>query len=61
MDETLIGYAKCSTDDQDLTDQRYALVALDVAPDRIELGAKVSDAGPQPDAPGRRAPGWAQL
>ena len=32
---TRIGYARCSTDQQDLTAQRLALVALGVAPDRI--------------------------
>jgi hypothetical protein len=33
MDETLIGYARCSTDEQDLTAQRQALHALGVPPD----------------------------
>ena len=31
----LIGYARCSTDRQDLTAQRQALVDLGVAPERI--------------------------
>ena len=31
----LIGYARCSTDAQDLTAQREALTALGVQPDRI--------------------------
>ncbi len=32
-----IGYARCSTDTQDLTAQRTALTALGVKPDRIYL------------------------
>ena len=35
MTVTLIGYARCSTDQQDLTVQRQALRDLGVAPDRI--------------------------
>ena len=35
MTNTLIGYARCSTDNQDLAAQRSALVDLGVAPDRI--------------------------
>jgi DNA invertase Pin-like site-specific DNA recombinase len=35
MAPTLIGYARCSTDKQDLTAQRQALLALGVAEDRI--------------------------
>ena len=35
MPKTLIGYARCSTDKQDLTAQREALVELGVASDRI--------------------------
>jgi DNA invertase Pin-like site-specific DNA recombinase len=35
MSHTLIGYARCSTDKQDLTAQRQALLALGVAEDRI--------------------------
>jgi DNA invertase Pin-like site-specific DNA recombinase len=37
MDGTLIGYARCSIDEQDLTAQRNALAALGVADDRIYL------------------------
>lgn len=35
MNTTLIGYARCSTDSQDLTAQKQALENLGVAPDRI--------------------------
>jgi DNA invertase Pin-like site-specific DNA recombinase len=35
MTKTLIGYARCSTDKQDLAAQRAALVKLGVAPNRI--------------------------
>jgi DNA invertase Pin-like site-specific DNA recombinase len=34
---TRVGYARCSTDEQDLTAQRKALLALGVAPDRLYL------------------------
>jgi len=37
MTETLIGYARCSTDAQDLTAQRDRLRELGVAEDRIYL------------------------
>ena len=35
MTATLIGYARCSTDRQDLAAQRQALLELGIAPDRI--------------------------
>jgi DNA invertase Pin-like site-specific DNA recombinase len=35
MTKTLIGYARCSTDKQDLAVQRAALIELGVAPNRI--------------------------
>jgi DNA invertase Pin-like site-specific DNA recombinase len=35
MTKTLIGYARCSTDKQDLAAQRAALIELGVAPNRI--------------------------
>lgn len=37
MAGTLIGYARCSIDEQDLTAQRSALEALGVKPDRLYL------------------------
>jgi DNA invertase Pin-like site-specific DNA recombinase len=37
MSETLIGYARCSTDEQDLTAQRQRLAELGVADERIYL------------------------
>lgn len=37
MNETRIGYARCSTDKQDLTAQRVMLEELRVAPDRIYM------------------------
>ena len=37
MPETLIGYARCSTDEQDLTAQQERLVELGVSPERIYL------------------------
>ena len=37
MTETLIGYARCSTDRQDLRAQREELAGLGVAPERIYM------------------------
>ncbi|WP_007024774.1 recombinase family protein [Saccharomonospora iraqiensis] len=37
MSATIIGYARCSTDEQDLTAQRQSLAELGVADDRIYL------------------------
>jgi DNA invertase Pin-like site-specific DNA recombinase len=37
MAHTLVGYARCSTDKQDLTAQRQALLVLGVAEDRIYM------------------------
>ena len=50
MDETLIGYARCSTDEQDLTAQRQALHALGVAPDRVYIDHGIS--GTKRERPG---------
>ena len=47
-----IGYARVSTDDQDLTAQRDALAALDVAPDRIYVDHGLT--GTNRDRPGLR-------
>lgn len=45
MTNTLIGYARCSTDKQDLTAQRQALIELGVPEDRIytDLGSTSRD------------------
>jgi hypothetical protein len=37
MGELMVGYCRCSTDAQDLTAQREALLRLGVAPERIYL------------------------
>ena len=37
MTTTLIGYARCSTDEQDLTAQQRRLNELGVSPERIYL------------------------
>jgi DNA invertase Pin-like site-specific DNA recombinase len=50
MDETLIGYARCSTDEQDLTAQRQALPALGVPPDRVDIDHGIS--GTKRERPG---------
>ena len=42
MTATLIGYARCSTDRQDLTAQRQALADLGVEPDRIYMDRGLS-------------------
>ena len=42
MSEFLIGYARCSTNRQDLTAQRQALAELGVAPDRIYVDKGLS-------------------
>jgi DNA invertase Pin-like site-specific DNA recombinase len=48
----LIGYARVSTDEQDLTAQRDALTALGVAPDRIYVDHGLT--GTNRDRPGLR-------
>jgi DNA invertase Pin-like site-specific DNA recombinase len=54
MDETLIGYARRSTDEQDLTAQRQALHALGVPPDRVYIDHGIS--GTKRDRPGLDQP-----
>jgi DNA invertase Pin-like site-specific DNA recombinase len=50
MSKTLIGYARCSTDQQDLADQRVALAALGVAANRIYVDHGLT--GTSPARPG---------
>ena len=50
MDEALIGYARCSTDEQDLTAQRQAFHALGVPPDRVYVDHGIS--GTKRERPG---------
>jgi len=50
MNTTLIGYARCSTDSQDLTAQKHALENLGVAPDRIYTDHRLT--GPNRARPG---------
>jgi DNA invertase Pin-like site-specific DNA recombinase len=52
MTALLIGYARCSTDQQDLTAQRDALAALGVAPARIYVDHGLT--GTNRDRPGLR-------
>ena len=46
---TQFGYARCSTDKQDLTAQRKALVNLGVDPERIYTDHGLTTIGPPPD------------
>ena len=52
MAALLIGYARCSTDEQDLTVQREGLAALGVTPDRIYVDHGLT--GCDRDRPGLR-------
>ncbi|WP_420907112.1 recombinase family protein [Yersinia bercovieri] len=47
MTEIRIGYARCSTDKQDLTAQQEALVRLGVSPDRIYLAKRLTGSNRQ--------------
>ena len=46
MTETLIGYARCSTDRQDLTAQRQELAGLGVAPERTNMDKGLTGTNP---------------
>ncbi len=52
MSALLVGYARCSTDQQDLTAQRDALLAIGVEPDRIYVDHGLT--GTNRDRPGLR-------
>ncbi len=52
MSEMLVGYARCSTDGQDLTVQRDALATLGVQPERIYVDHGLT--GTNRDRPGLR-------
>jgi DNA invertase Pin-like site-specific DNA recombinase len=52
MAALLIGYARCSTDQQDLTAQRDALAGLGVTPARIYVDHELT--GTNRDRPGLR-------
>ena len=51
MTALLIGYARCSTDEQDLTVQREGLASLGVTPDRIYVDHGLT--GSNRERPGR--------
>ena len=53
MSALLVGYARCSTDQQDLTAQRDGLVALGVEAERIRVDHGLT--GTNRDRPGWRA------
>jgi len=46
MAALLIGYARCSTDQQDLTAQRDGLAALGVAANRVYVDHGLTGSGP---------------
>ena len=50
MSALLVGYARCSTDQQDLTAQRDALLGLGVEPERIYVDHGLT--GTNRDGPG---------
>ncbi len=54
MAALLIGYARCSTDQQDLTAQRDGVTALGVAPARMYVDQELT--GTNRDRPGLREP-----
>jgi DNA invertase Pin-like site-specific DNA recombinase len=54
MSALLVGYARCSTDAQDLTAQRDALATLGVSPERIYVDHGLT--GTNRERPGLRSP-----
>jgi DNA invertase Pin-like site-specific DNA recombinase len=54
MSALLVGYARCSTDQQDPTAQRDALLGLGVEADRIYVDHGLT--GTNRERPGRRSP-----
>jgi Resolvase, N terminal domain len=57
MSETLIGYARCSTDAQDLTAQRDRLRELGVAEERVYLDHGLTGTNRKRPGPDQAA-GW---
>ena len=55
MTGTFIGYARCSTDKQDLAAQRAALKVLGVAPDRVYVDHGLSGTSRARSVPDARA------
>ena len=53
MSETLIGYARCSTDQQDLTAERRAVGELGVAPKRMHMNKGLIGSNPPGPVPMR--------
>jgi DNA invertase Pin-like site-specific DNA recombinase len=58
MTATLIGYARCSTDKQDLAAQQARLQELGVAPERIYMDRVPGPAWIKPSRPSALAIRW---
>ncbi len=56
MSALLVGYARCSTDQQDLTAQRDALFAMGVEPERIYVDHGLTGTNRERPGFGRRSP-----